>query len=247
MTLHLLGTGAAVSDPHRTTTMLAVEAAERLVAVDCGGDLAQRMLTSGLDPAALDLLILTHEHPDHIAGFPLLLEKIWLMGRRTPLRIAGPAAALDVARRLFDQFDTSRWDGLPDRDYLPVELAGGVEVWTAGGLQITASPVTHPVPTIGLRFETGGAALAYSCDTAPDPAVAHLARGADVLVHEATGHQPGVHASAEEAAEIAREAGADRLYLVHLPPGLDDEDLSDARSTFPNTQLAEEGGRIEIG
>ena len=247
MTLHFLGTGAAVSDPHRTTTMLAVEAAGRLVAVDCGGDLAQRMLAAGLDPSALDLLVLTHEHPDHVAGFPLLLEKLWLMGRRTPVSIAGPAPALDVARRLFDQFATSRWDGLPERDYQPVAMEEKTDVWTTDGLRVTASPVTHSIPTIGLRFEADDSVLAYSCDTAPDAAVVRLARGAGVLVHEATGHQPGVHSSAEEAAEIAQRAGADRLVLVHLPPGLDDEDLDDARAVFPNTHLAEEGGQVEIG
>ena len=244
MQLHFIGTGAAVSDPHRTTTMLAVQAQGRLVAVDCGGDLAQRMMAGGLDPAALDLLVLTHEHPDHIAGFPLLLEKLWLMGRRTPIRIAGPAPALDVARRLFGQFDTSRWDGLPERQYHEVPMAEGAPVWHADGLRVTASPVTHSVPTVGLRFESGSRVLAYSCDTAPDPAVVRLARGADVLVHEAMGHQPGVHSSAEEAAGIAAEAGVKRLFLVHLPPGLDD--LAAARRIFPDTHLADEGGTAEI-
>ena len=241
MRLHFLGTGAAVSDPHRTTTMLAVEAAGHLVAVDCGGDLAQRMMLAGLDPSALDLLILTHEHPDHVGGFPLLLEKLWLLGRRAPIPIAGPAPALDVARRLFEQFDTSRWDGLPERMYREVEMVENAEVWHTDGLQITASPVSHPVPTIGLRIEAESRVIAYSCDTAPDPAVVRLARGADVLIHEATGHQPGVHSSAEEAAE----SGAKRLVLVHLPPGL--SDLSAARAVFPDTRKADEGGVLDLG
>ena len=247
MQLHFLGTGSAVSDAHRTTTMLAVEAAGRLVAVDCGGDLVQRLMAGGLDPVALDLLVLTHEHPDHIGGFPLVLEKLWLLGRRTPVRVAGPARALDVARRLFDQFDTSRWEGLPERAYHEVALEEGAVVWEADGLRITASPVTHSVPTVGLRFEAEGRVIAYSCDTAPDPAVTRLARGADVLVHEATGLQPGVHSSAEEAAQTAADAGAGRLVLVHLPPALSEDDLAAARSIFPQTHPAEEGGRMDLG
>ncbi|NNF57861.1 MAG: MBL fold metallo-hydrolase, partial [Rhodothermaceae bacterium] len=89
MTLYLLGTGAAVSDPHRTTTMLAVEEAGRLILVDCGGDAVQRLLKLGLDPTTIDAVILTHEHPDHISGFPLLIEKLWLLGRREPIPIYG--------------------------------------------------------------------------------------------------------------------------------------------------------------
>ena len=92
-TLHLLGTGAAVSSPDRTVTMLAVEDGPEVHVVDCGGDVVQRMLQAGLFADDLRALYLTHAHPDHIAGFPLFLEKVWLMGRRAPIPIYGPADA----------------------------------------------------------------------------------------------------------------------------------------------------------
>ena len=86
--LHLLGTGAGYSEPHRTTTMLALSDhkqtdKENLLIIDCGGDVIQRVLAAGLNPFALKHLILTHAHPDHLSGFPLFMEKIWLAGRRT--------------------------------------------------------------------------------------------------------------------------------------------------------------------
>ena len=166
MTAHLLGTGSANAGPDRTTTMLAVEHGGRLVLVDCGGDAVQRMEAAGLDPLALDAIVLTHEHPDHISGYPLLLEKLWLMGRRDAIPVYGPTATLEKARALFAIFDTLSWDGLPERHFHPVALRPGAEVLTAGGLRVTATPVDHPVPTIGLRFEADGLCLAYSCDTA---------------------------------------------------------------------------------
>lgn len=243
MTLYLLGTGAAVSDPHRTTTMLAVEEAGRLVLVDCGGDAVQRLLALGLDPAALDAVILTHEHPDHVSGFPLLVLKLWLLGRRDPIRVYGPAPTLAVARTVFDAFSTEGWEGLPEREWHDVALDVHAPVLSNDALTVTAAPVVHPVPTIGLRFEgASGTVLAYSCDTAKCGHVVELARDADVLVHEATGSEPGVHSSPEEAAETAAEAGAYRLVLVHLPPGISDDDLEDARHRFTQTELGEEGG-----
>lgn len=243
MTLYLLGTGAAVSDPDRTTTMLAVEEAGRLVLVDCGGDAVQRLLQLGLDPAALHALILTHEHPDHVSGFPLLVERLWLLGRRAPIPIYGPAATLAVVRRVFGAFTTDGWEGLPERHWHDVPLEVGAAVLTDDALTITAAPVVHPVPTIGLRFEgASGTVVGYSCDTSKCASVVHLGRDADVLVHEATGSQPGVHSSPEEAAETAAEASARRLILVHLPPGLTDGDLADARRRFSNTELGEELG-----
>jgi ribonuclease Z len=245
--LHLLGTGAAVSDPHRTTTMLAVEEAGRVVLVDCGGDAAQRMLLSGLSPADLHAVVLTHEHPDHISGFPLLVEKLWLMGRREPIPVYGPAVTLDVARRTFGQFKTAGWEGLPALDWRSVSLEHGAPVFSDEAFTVTATPVDHPVPTIGLRFQaSGGGVLAYSCDTAKCQNVVELARECDLLVHEATGSQPGVHASAEEAAEVAAEAAAGRLVLVHLPPGMRDVDLAAARRWFTHTEFGEEGGTYPL-
>jgi ribonuclease Z len=73
-----------------------------------------------------------------------------------------------------------------------------------------------------------------------------LAREADLLVHEANGAIPGVHSSAEEAAQVAARAGAHRLLLVHLPPGLTDDALTDARSWFTNTELGDELGVYEV-
>jgi len=247
MTFYLLGTGAAVSDPHRTTTMLAVEEAGRFVLVDCGGDAFHRILAAGLDPAKLEAVILTHEHPDHIGGYPLLIEKLWLYGRREPIPVYGPAQTLAVARALFNVFSTDRWDGLPDRDYHEVAFEAGGEVLRSERLTINAAPVDHPVPTIGLRIENrDGSVLAYSCDTAKSEAVVGLARNAEVLIHEATGSIPHVHSSAKEAAETAAEAGAGRLILVHLPAAITDEHLADARGIFGKTELGGELGRYEV-
>jgi len=247
MTFYLLGTGAAVSDPHRTTTMLAVEEAGRFVLVDCGGDAFQCILAAGLDPAKLEAIILTHEHPDHVSGYPLLIEKLWLFGRREPLPVYGPAPTLEVARTLFGAFSTDRWDGLPDREYHDVALKPCAEVLKSDHLNVIATPVDHPVPTIGLRFESNdGSVLAYSCDTAKSSAVVQLARNADVLVHEATGSIPHVHSSPEEAAETAAAASAAQLILVHLPPAITDDDLADARRIFERTELGEELGNYPV-
>ncbi len=246
MTAHLLGTGSANAGPDRTTTMLAVEHEGRLVLVDCGGDAIQRMQACGLDPLAIDAVVLTHEHPDHISGYPLLLEKLWLMGRREPLPIYGPAATLEKARALFAIFDTLKWTDMPERHFHPVEMRPGAPVITLGGLDVTAAPVDHPVPTIGLRFEADDRVLAYSCDTALSGAVVELATGADVLIHEGTGSLPGVHSSPEEAAEVAVRAGARRLVLVHAPVGASDDGLAQARATFAATTWGHDGDRVEV-
>ena len=244
-TLYLLGTGAAVSDPHRTTTMLAVENDGHVLLIDCGGDALQRLEASGGDPRKIEALIVTHEHPDHVSGFPLLMEKLWLYGRRQPFDVFGIRPAIEQAARAHDSFDTSSWPEYPEIHYQEVEHSPGAVVLDNGRWLVSATPGDHAVPVVGLRIEARGAGtVAYSCDTSRSQQITRLARGADILVHEATGSGPG-HSSAGDAAQVAQEASVGRLLLVHLPPEnlLDDQELERARAIFPRTEKGEEGGR----
>ena len=101
------------------------------------------------------------------------------------------------------------------------------EPFAVAGFDALAVPVAHyGMPTYGLRLQHGGAALALSADTGPTPALARLARDADLFVCEATladGADEGAlrgHLSAAEALEAHRAAGARRLLLTHRPTEL---------------------------
>jgi len=241
-TLHLLGTGAAISDGSRTTTMLAFESDGHSVVVDCGGDVVQRLLAHELSLEKIEALILTHEHPDHVAGFPLFMERIWLSGRSAPIPVLGPEPALSQARRCFETFDTSGWEGLPEIEWQTVALSEGAPVLRNGRWRITASPGDHSVPVIGVRVEAaGGGSVAYSCDTAYSEAIVRLAKDARILVHEAAPEEMPGHSTVEEAARAAQQAGAERLVMVHLPPGVSDEDLEAGRKFFSDLEFGRDG------
>ncbi|HEX2092074.1 MAG TPA: MBL fold metallo-hydrolase [Longimicrobiaceae bacterium] len=246
-TLHLLGTGAGHSDATRTTTMLAFAGADSVVVMDCGGDVVQRLLAGGIDLDRIEALIVSHEHPDHVAGFPLFMEKIWLAGRRRPIPVHGPAAALSQARRVWESFSTGSWKGVPEIQWREVALEEGAPVLESGRWRITAAPGTHSVPVIGVRVEDreGGGTIAYSCDTEPSDAITQLARGVNILVHEATGGFGG-HTTPEDAAQVASSAGAGRLVLVHLPPGFGEAELVRAREIFTWTDMGEDGATYEF-
>jgi ribonuclease Z len=247
--LHFLGTGSAVTDPHRTTTMLAFRGEGSIIAVDCGGDLVQRLQQARLPLDQISALILTHEHPDHVAGFPLMMQKLWLAGRRNPLPVHGIEPALAQARKCFAAFDTSGWEGLPEIQWLEFPHSSGILVLEAAPWRVTATPSLHGVPSVALRVKhlPSGRVCVYSCDTAPSGDIARFASGADILVHEASGSFPG-HSSASDAAHIAAAAGAGALYLAHLPPEaqLDAAQLAAARKIFPRTFKAGELEEIDF-
>ena len=245
--LHLLGSGAPFPNARRTTTMLAFETRGSAVVVDCGGDVVHGLAAAGIPVEQVDALVVTHEHPDHVGAFPLFMELVWLGGRRRPIDVYGIAPAIAQARRCFDAFESGGWKSEPPVRWHTVEHTEGALVLETDRWRVTASPGTHSVPVIGLRVEdrAGGGTAAYSCDTEPSEAIERLAKGVDVLVHEGTGEGKG-HTSMQDAARLAKRAGAGRLVLAHLPPEIDDKDLAEARSIFPNTELGEDGARYEF-
>lgn len=246
--LHLLGTGSAFADASRTTTMLAFESGGRTLVVDCGGDVIQRLQVAGVDLAGIEGMFVTHEHADHVGGFPLFMEKLWLSGRSEPIPVYGIEPAIVQARRAWESFDTKSWKGVPEIQWHRVKHEAGAEVLRNERWHVTAAPGIHSVPVVGVRVEAaGGGVVAYSCDTSPSPDITQLAAGADLLVHEAQKQRhEGVHSTYAEAAEVAFKAGARRLVLVHLPPGADEADLAEARRIFEHTGLGTDGARHEF-
>lgn len=227
--------------------MLAVTEGDSTLVIDCGGDVAQRLLAAGIDLDTVDGLIVTHEHPDHVGGFPLFMEKLWLSGRRRSLTVFGIPEAVQQARRCWEVFDTSQWKGLPDIIYVDVAHEERAEVLEDESFEVTASPGVHGTPVVGLRVvskRTGGI-MAYTCDTEPCESIARLSNRADILVHEANGKGTG-HSSARQAAETARDSGARRLVLVHLPQLIASEEMQVVRRIFDKVEIGEELGNYEF-
>jgi len=234
--LILLGVSNAIPTFEGENTHLAIRAGQRVVLVDCGPNPLLRLERAGLGFNSVSDIILTHFHPDHVSGLPLFLMDLWLLGRKTPLVIHGLSYTLDRAEQMMSLFGWQKWPGFFPLSFHRLPLEEMTPLLDFAELRIYASPVQHLLPNIGLRivFKTENKSVAYSCDTEPCPAVVRLAQEVDILLHEASGPFKG-HTSASQAGEVARQAGAKALYLIHYPTGkfANADPAAEARKNFP--------------
>lgn len=186
-----------------------------------------------LDPWRLDAVAFSHLHPDHCADLSALYVHRryhpFPPGERAPLPVLAPAGAPDRFAAAYapdadERAVTDLSDVLAFAPHAPQAAVGDVVLRTAA--------VDHPCEAYALRVEHGGRSLVYSGDTGPCDGLVELARGADVLLCEATwphheGSPPGVHLSGRQAGEHAAAAGVGALLLTHVPPWFDAGPLRD--------------------
>jgi ribonuclease Z len=91
-----------------------------------------------------------------------------------------------------------------------------------------------------------GRTVVYSGDTRPSPEITQLARDCDVLIHDATlssdleekAHKYG-HSTAQQAAQVAKDANAKVVFLTHISPRYDDaQKLEDEAKRIFNYSFA---------
>jgi ribonuclease Z len=119
-------------------------------------------------------------------------------------------------------------------------LVRGEPVVLSNGRLVKPEAVVGP-PRRGRR-------VAYCVDTRPCASAALLAKRADLLIHDGTfaqdeddrARETG-HSTAQQAAEIAAQAGARRLFLTHISARYVDDGsplLSESRALFAQTEVA---------
>jgi ribonuclease Z len=231
----ILGSSNAIPTRESDNTHMVIVGKDRMLLVDSGTNPLLRLEQAGLAINDLTDIVLTHFHPDHASGIPLLLMDMWLMGRERPLNIYGLHYTLDRLERLMGFYNWSEWPNFFQVVFHRIPTREMTPVMECSDFMIQASPVHHFIPTIGLRieFRLGQKVLAYSCDTEPCEEVVRLSEGADVLIHEAAGGTRG-HSSAKQAGSIAQKAEVGKLYLIHYPTGkyASGDLAAQARTTF---------------
>jgi ribonuclease BN (tRNA processing enzyme) len=189
--------------------------------VDPGYAILPRLLEI-LPAEAIDAVLVSHGHPDHVADLNPLLRARALRDDPAPRLPAyavpdalSPVLGLDQITALKGQCDVREFE------------AG--EAFAIGPFAVHSRLLPHSIPNAGLRISVGGTSITYTGDAGPSDDLVDLAVDTDLLLAEATyiesvpSGNGGVLNSAREVGRQAARAHAARLMLTHLMPGTDPE------------------------
>lgn len=140
-TITFLGTGDAVPSWERSHASLAVQMASQSLVLDCGEPCAKNLALACVDFGKIDAILLSHLHPDHVAGLPQVIIGMWLEAKRTrDIPVFMPAEGIETFRKLI--LATYLFPELIkfNVDFRP--LSDG-RTFTVGPVQVTPHLTTH--------------------------------------------------------------------------------------------------------
>ena len=253
----LLGTGNPPADPDRSGPATAVVVNGTPYLVDFGAGIVRRAKSAAvdkgitaLDPVKLRVVFVTHLHSDHTVGYPDLILTPWVLGRRVPLEVHGPAGIKAMTEHLLEayrvDFETRTEDrrlytvgAFPEGHAVNVhEIRAGV-VYKDANVTVTAFATKHAMESYGYRFDTADRSIVISGDTNPTQATIDACHGCDVLIHEVLtlewlakrpdfqAYAAQFHTTTTQLIELAAKAKPRLLILYHgslsLRPAVDSE------------------------
>lgn len=275
--LVLLGTAAGpVPGRSREMTSHVMLSNGAAYVLDCGMGVTDQYARTGIPFSALKSIFITHHHADHNIEYGPLLIVGWIQGMSVDVRAFGPPPLNQMTQDFMRAYKQTVDFWAEDFHMEPLVSVNVQEVSSAGpimqddNVKVSSIVVEHPPvkPALAYRFDFKDRSIAFSGDTAPLDAVAKMAKGADVLVHETMyvpaveeyirgqiekgrpvkfeafmAHMKADHTPSEDVGRIAQEAGVRTLVLSHLTPAIDS--ISDDTWSAPVAKYFK--GEIVVG
>jgi phosphoribosyl 1,2-cyclic phosphate phosphodiesterase len=227
-------------DPHdkRTRPSVVISQGGTRVLVDTSPEL--RLGCVANDVHAIDAVVFTHAHADHIMGLDDVRRFNTVRGG--PLDVWADEQTFATLRTCFGYaFKEPDPETRLFRPHLVHRTICAAEPFDVGPMRWTPIPLLHgDMPVLGFRVGR----VAYCTDVSEIPESSYaILEGLDVLVLDALQHRKHTtHFSLEEAVGQAGRIGARRTYFTHIAHALGHERTN---ATLPaDMRLAHDGLRV---
>ena len=206
--IQFLGTSDGLPSADRFHASLLVRLAGQMILLDAGEPCSHMLKRSGVDFNAIDAVIITHTHSDHVGGLPMLIQSMWLEQRTRPLPLWMPRRAIRPLQEwlrtcyLFDEQLPFRiqWRPLAETPTRSVgaQRVGAVRfrAYRATHLDSASSEFKKKYPQVGfdafcLCLRGNGKRIGYSADLgSPEDLRPLCDKPLDVLVVEPAHFHP---------------------------------------------------------
>jgi ribonuclease BN (tRNA processing enzyme) len=242
----VLGAGDAFASRGRFQAGYVVDGGGLRILMDAGPTLLPSMKRLGLNPADLDVVLISHLHGDHFCGLPfLILEYLYETPRQRPLTLAGPPGLKERTWALFRGMypDSDTEELARYLDFVELEPARTQQV--GGVLEVQSIRTPHTVKDLSLAFRinVGGKAIAFSGDTGWTDELISLSAASDLFLCECTYFdQPSLdfHISYKHFITQRHRFSTHHLVLTHIGREVLD------REQEVTLEMANDGTVIEV-
>ena len=116
------------------------------ILMDCGEGIQRQMRITGIKPAKITRLLISHWHGDHVFGIPGLLSSMGADQFAKKLNIDGPKGTKKYLTNLFKSFAAKSII-----EYQVKEVVSGI-FFENDDFKLEAQPLKHSVPCLGYSF-----------------------------------------------------------------------------------------------
>jgi ribonuclease BN (tRNA processing enzyme) len=242
----VLGCHSPYPAPGGGTPGYLLEAEGKKILIDCGSGTLAR-LAGRVAVEALDAVLLSHLHHDHLVDFFVLQYAVMTARkqgkRKHPLAVWSPEKPAGWFEKLRYKTEIER-SGIRE----------GLKIHLGGRLTVHFFRTDHAVPCFAMRIHDGQHTILYGADSGPETDWGKMGESPDLFVCEASflhkdlPDQPTGHLSARQAGLAAARLKAKQLILTHLYPGYDPDQLKEeAMAVFDGVcQTAYSGMTIDL-
>ena len=226
------GSGNSTSRAHTAIALHCPDGTRLLLDAGSGNSALRNGGELGIPIEEFDDVLLTHHHPDHMAGLMFVqFQRALVRDEESPMRVHSTEEALEGLKRLclatrLNVSEITPHAGRTDagREVLrwhPTRIGDAVDL----GPRSTARPflADHIDGAIGWRVESDGISVVFSGDTRFSPELVKASQGADLLIHEVYSTEESEeqasavgHSTAAEAGRAAAQAAVSELVLTHI-------------------------------